>query len=528
MIRAVARPATAVEIPRVPVLPRDVPALTYLAATGFVLVWNVLLARQIAQSRGQSRGFIAVTALCGLLIAPAALVAIASSNAITGRAIHLVIWLWPFTLGLFTIQSAMAARSRLTSSFVTLPIFALNAVLFLGASVRLATLYTANIPAPIMAVEAAHASALGLVWGHEALWSPLAGQLPLLVPVFPTRWRLSKTLRAALSASAALTAIVVAVEYAPAARAIATFSQFAETPLQERPRGDLRFGLRILPLLRGMPPSVAVERDLPLADSLNAAVVMVRLTPRATGALSLDSLNAALAPLRSDSVLLAVSLDFDRNDGERYRQSPLAYRDRRLAALDRVVRRLRPDVLVPAAAPLGEGVLALSDIGTGWWFDYIGKAARETHRLRPRTRVAVAVSSFTGADSALYAWAVRSPDIDLVGFSFAPTFGGGASLAARHRVAQRWMTGVDKTHWVFATQSFPYIFGQRSQEEAMLGSLAWATRQLRVQVVVFDGAGDYEALTGLRTSGGQLRSAVTVLHRARRALEETAVAIVAQ
>ena len=67
--------------------------------------------------------------------------------------------------------------------------------------------------------------------------------------------------------------------------------------------------------------------------------------------MSLDSLNAALAPLRSDSVLLAVSLDFDRNDGERYRQSPLAYRDRRLAALDRVVRRLRPDILLPAAAP---------------------------------------------------------------------------------------------------------------------------------------------------------------------------------
>jgi hypothetical protein len=47
-----------------------------------------------------------------------------------------------------------------------------------------------------------------------------------------------------------------------------------------------------------------------------------------------------------------------------------------------------------------------------------------------------------------------------------------------------------------------------------------------VEVVVFDGAGDYEALTGLRTSGGQLRSAVAALHRARRALEETAVAVV--
>jgi hypothetical protein len=271
---------------------------------------------------------------------------------------------------------------------------------------------------------------------------------------------------------------------------------------------------------------VSLERDLPLADSLNAAVVMVRIAPRGTGALALDSLNAALAPLRSDSVLLAVSLDFDRNDRQRYRESPAGYRDRRLAAVDRVMRRLRPDVLLPAAGSLDEGVLAIGEIGTGWWFDYIGRAAREAHRLRPRTRVAVTASSFSAADSALYAWAVRSRDIDLVGFSFFPTFGGGASLAARHRVAQRWMKDVDKPHWIFATRSFPYTFGQRSQEQAMLGSLAWATRQPRVEVVVFDGAGDYEALTGLRTSGGQLRSAVAALHRARRALEETAVAVV--
>jgi hypothetical protein len=138
--------------------------------------------------------------------------------------------------------------------------------------------------------------------------------------------------------------------------------------------------------------------------------------------------------------------------------------------------------------------------------------------------VATTASSYTTADSALYAWAVRSSDIDLVGFSFGPSFGGGGSLAARLRVAQRWMAGVQKPHWVFATRSFPYVFGERSQERAMLGTLSWATRQSRVEVVVFDGAGDYEALTGLRTSGGRLRSAVATLDRARRALEETAVA----
>lgn len=508
-----------------PELPRDVSALSYLAASGFVLLWNVLLAGQIAQARGQSRGFLAITALCGLLIAPALLVAVASPNTITGRAIHLVMWLWPFTLGLFVIQSGLALRRRLISSFLALPIFAANAVLFLAATVRLATLYTANVPAHLLGIEAAHASVLGLIWGREALWSPLALQLPLLVPAYPARWRLSKTLRVVLSASAALTALLVAVEYAPGTRAVATFAQFADEPLQERPRGDLGFGLRILPTLRGSPPAVALERDLQLADSLSVDAVLVRMTPAGTGALALDSLNVSLAPIRSDSVLLVVSLGFDRDDGERYRLSPDAYRARRLAALDRVMRRLRPDVLLPAADPLEEGLMAVGDIGTGWWTDFLRQAAREAHRLRPRTRVAATASSFTTADSALYVWAVRSPDIDLVGFSFGPTFGGGASLAARHRVAQRWMTGVQKPHWVFSTRSFPYVFGERSQERAMLGSLSWATRQPRVQMIVFDAAGDYDALTGLRTSGGRLRSAVAALDRARRALEETAVAV---
>jgi hypothetical protein len=511
----------------VPELPHTVAALTWLTASAFILLWNILLAGQIAQARGQSRAFIAVTALCGLFVAPGVLVAIAAPNPITGRAIHLVGWLWPVTLALFVIQGALAVRRRLVSSFLAIPILASNVVLFLVASVRFASQYTSDIPAPISGITAAHASVLGLVWGREALWSPLALQLPLLVPAFPARWRLSKTLRALLSASAAVTALLVAIEYAPGTRAVATFGQFAGAPLQERPQGDLGFGLRILPTLRGAPASVALQRDLPLADSLGVSVVLVRVTPSGARALPLDSLNVSLAPLRTDSVLLAVSLGFDRQDRQRYAASPADYRDRRLAALEQVMRRLRPDVLMPATDLLEEGQLAVGDIGTGWWTEYLTAAARSAHELRPRTRVATTVSAFTTADSALYAWAVRSPDIDLVGFSFSASFGGGASLAARHRVAQRWMLEAQKPHWVFAARAYPWVFGERSQELAMLGSLTWATRQPRIQVVVFDGAGDYDALTGLRTSGGRLRPAVASLDRARRALEETSVAVIA-
>lgn len=507
-----------------PELPHSAAAITWLIASGFVLLWDILLAGQIAQARRQSRGFLAVTALCGLLVAPAVLVILAAPSTLTGRAIQHVLWLWPLTLGLFVVQSGMALRRRLISSFLALPIFAANLVLFLAACIKVATLYFADIPATILGVEVAHTSALGIAWGREALWSPLAIQLPLLAPAYPARWRISKTVRAILSSISALTALVVLAEYAPGVRAAATFDAFANEALQERPAGDLGFGLRILPTLRGSPPAVALERDLSLADSLSAGVVLVRVEPSGARATALDSLNTAMAALRSDSVLLAVALGYDRGDAELYRLSPSDYRDKRLAALEAIMRRVRPDVMIPAADPGDDGIVAASRVGTGWWMDYLARASREIHRLRPRTRVAFTTSAFTPADSALYAWAVAEREIDIVGFSFTPTFGGGASLAARHRVARNWMSGTSKPHWVFATRSFPFVFGEESQEHAMMGTLAWSTRQPMVRTVVFEAAGDYDMLTGLRTAGGRLRRAVAALNRARRALDETAIA----
>jgi hypothetical protein len=84
---------------------------------------------------------------------------------------------------------------------------------------------------------------------------------------------------------------------------------------------------------------------------------------------------------------------------------------------------------------------------------------------------------------------------------------GGASLSARLRLADRWMRRSTKEQWIFSARAFPRTFGEGNQERAIWGIVAWATSQAKVRAVIVDGAGDYEAVVGLRAPGGRLRPA---------------------
>jgi hypothetical protein len=185
--------------------------------------------------------------------------------------------------------------------------------------------------------------------------------------------------------------------------------------------------------------------------------------------------------------------------------------------LDRIVRRLRPDVVLPALDPATAGRDAIGDAGVDWWIDYLRLAADQTHRLRPRTRIGVATSSFSESDSVLYAWARSHPGIDLPGFSLAPSFGGGSALAARLRVAERWMRGATKPHWIFTARSYPFTFGEANQTRAVVGAFVWATRQPRISAFIAETAADHDELAGFRTASGRLRDVAASLGRARRA-----------
>lgn len=499
------------------------PPWIFVIASALVLIWNVALAARIARLRRAPRSLRSLSALAGLLLAPAVLIVLSTSSIITGRALLELTWLWPATVALFAIQSVLVLVRRMVSPLLGAPIVLYN-VLLLGAT---GARWMVSIGAPAgdawLALDAAWANALGLILGRAALWSAYALPLPLLAPVAPARWRASATMRGLVALSAACAGGLVLAELPPSWLAIRSYAELSQARLQERPRGDFVIGLRALPALRGAPPAVALRHDLALLDSTDAGAVSVLVDPAGVRSRAgLDSLARTLAQLRRDSLLLVVTLGYDANDGEAWRASPQAYAESRVDLVERLARSIRPDILLPADDPYTSGRRALGDVPVAWWTSYLTAASERARGINGRIRIGVAISAFSPGDSALYAWAsAPGSPVNVVGFSFFPSYGGGRSVTARLRTAGRWMRDTRKSHWVFAAGGFPMSHGERSQTAAVWGTLAWATRQPSVHGVIVDGAGDYEAMTGLRAAGGRLRPTASLVARAVVTLGET-------
>ena len=495
----------------------------FYVASVLVLLWDVFLAGQIAQLRRAPRFFRSVTALGGLLIAPAVLVAIASASILNGRAIHVIAWVWPLTLAIFALQAVYAVGKRLVTPFIGLPIAAYDLIVAASAFVRYEAYSGRDPSSAALAIAAAQSSALGLMLGRVALFSPFAVQLPLLAPAYPARWRISATVRGTLAVIATAFTILFVAQLPGAVVAVRSYGAYAQDRLQERPRGDFTIGLRVFPALTDAPPPLALRSDMALVDSVDVGAIAVVIDPSAARLAALDSLAHVVEEERRDSVLLIVAVGYDRDAREAYRASPSAHMRARLAAVDRIVRRLKPDIILPARDPYTEGTRVMGRVPLAWWEEYLRQAALNAHRVSNRVRVGVSASSFVGADSSLYAWASRSSSpIDVVGFSFYPSYDGGGSLSARLHVADRWMRSSSKTHWIFSAGAYPVTHGEASQARALWGTLAWATSHESVKGLIVESAGDYDALTGLRAPGGRIRPALAALERAVAAMAETA------
>jgi hypothetical protein len=503
-------------------LPRPSPATAYAAVNIVVLAWNLFTAGRIVNLGRGTTLFHALTALAALLAVPAIVVAAASSTILNGRAIYIIEWLWPFVLGVFALQALHALVRRRVSPFFGVPVALFDTMLFAAAAARFSSTVDPDLAAPVAALGVAHASVLAFVFGRDALVSPLFLQIPVLAPSYPAPYGGGRTLRIALTMWATVSLLLFAAEYPGAIHAAATFRAFAVERLQERPRGDLVIGVRILPALTGPPRALAMRDDLAVVDSLGAGAVSVVVRPPAgAGALALDSLARALEDERRDSTQLVVTLGYGGDDGPSFRHNPETYRRDRLRALDRIVRRLHPDLVLPALDPSVAGAEALGSVPAEWWRDYLRAAADQVHAASPGSRVGISASAFTPPDSALLSWAKAAPFIDVLGLSIAPSYGGGSSLVARLRESERWIRGAGKPVWVFATGAYPRLYGERNQAWALWGMLSWATAQREVAGFVVESAGDYDALTGLRAPGGRLRPALDLLVRARRTLAET-------
>ena len=503
---------------------RLLPAL-YVAAAAIMVMWDIVVAGRVSQLRRAPRTFAAITAFGGLLIVPALLIAYASASLLYGRAIQPVSWVWPVTTILFVLQATYALSRRLVTPLFGVPIFVYDLIIAIVAVSRYVVSKGFDPPDFGFALSAAQASALGFFFGAPALWGPEYLVVPLMSPSLPARWRFSRVVRGGVALGAAAIAGLILVEMPNAFQTNRSYTRYAKEQLQEHPEGDFDIGLKIFPDLKGPPPPLALERDIALADSLNVDAVSMVINPEGATLAALDSIAHTVDDRRGDSTLIIIALGYPADAAQQFRASPAEYTRKRVADIDRISRRLRPDILIPAVDPYGDGARAIGAQPPEYWTDYITRSARIAHFVNRRIRVGIAASSYGARDSTLYFWAAkRGSPVDVLGFSMMPGFDGATSLDTHMRIATRWMHAFPdrpKPHWVFSAGGYPVAHGEESQALALWGVLAWATTQSQIKGLVVTEAGDYDVLRGLRNAAGKYRSAVGAVMRAERGLKET-------
>jgi hypothetical protein len=496
----------------------------FFAISALTVAWDVMVLGRIAKNRQLPASFRGVSSLGALLLVAALLILIASSTISTGRAVHGVLWLWPVTLLLLAIQSMYALVKRLVSPLVGVPIALLNVILFASAVARYLEFRGATLGLGALAIGASDANTLGLLLSTPALSSPLAVLIPMAAPAYQARFRISGFVRGMFASLAMAWVMLLLVQLPPAVAAVTSYERYANERLQERPQGNFRVGVRILPTLKGPPPALALRQDLEVQQTIDGEVMHVIFAPEGAKAAAIDSLARAIEHLRRDSVLLVVTLDYPENATEMIRDSTDRYIRNRMIEVDRIVRRLRPDYMLPAREPYGRGIRAIGRQPLEFWQEYYTRATAVTHRAFPAIKVGVSIGGLTPDDSALFVWAAseESP-VNAVGFTLQPWFGGGRALEARLSTADRWINMVPdsrKEQWVWLAGGYPMAHGEESQERTIWRVLAWATAQPKMRGVIVGDAGDYSGETGLRAPGGRLRSAVGTVARAIRQLRE--------
>jgi hypothetical protein len=495
----------------------------HLALCLVIVVWDIVLAGRIARVPQAPRAFASLTGLAGLLVLPALVVALASTTVITGRAILYVDWIWPAVLVVFATQAVYALMRRLVNPAWGIPIAIYDVIIAAAGVVRYLASRGVEPPQPILLLLTAHTAALSLATTSAAIANPIYLNVPMIAPAFPALRAVTASFRALLSAVALGWSVGIAFQLPVAIKAVRSYHTHASDRLTERPEGDFAIGVKLFPDIGSPPPPPAVASDLALADTLTADVVGIVVVPDVTNQV-LDSLAHALDQLQRDSTLLIVTLGYRGKLLPELRRVSLDPRAR-IAAIRRVVRRLRPDILVPAEDPYGVGERLVGRLQLPAWEDYFTAAAAAAKAVDRRVRIGLSASSFDSRDSALYAWAAgpASP-VDILGFSFFPDRRGAEALDAYTRTADRWMSVVPpaKQHWVFAAGGYPLAHGEASQALAVRHTIAWGTRHPAVRGVIVYEASDYGAPDGLRATGGRVRPAAAAVARAIRALSEAA------
>ncbi|MDZ7631248.1 MAG: hypothetical protein U5K74_07850 [Gemmatimonadaceae bacterium] len=502
--------------------------LVALLASVLMLLWDVGLAGRLARVAEAPRGWAALTALTGLLLIPAALIRVIGSSLLDGRTVAALGWLWPLVLTMVTWQAVLTLARGLGARAFVAPIMIYDAILATAAWIEYASGSGIALPLWLHAVPTAMAGSIGYVAGPAALWSPLAFAPPLIAPAYRARWAVNASVRGLIALYAVTAIVAFSSELPLSIRAVQSFSRWTLAPLRERPPDTpLLVGVQVLPVLRGTPAPLALRYDIDLADSANVDAIAVTVAPGGATPRALDSLARALEKYRADSTLIVVTLGWDVEEALRVRFAPTAWERDRIQLVDQVVRRLRPDVLVPLEDPNGLGVQIVGTRAPADWQPILTQAAKTAHALRPRTRVLAEIATFDDRDSVLATWATTpASGMDGIGYILQPGFRGGVSLEARMQAADRWRAVRAKQglrasdEWVLLTAGFPWTQGEEAQDRGIWGVLAWASARPTIGGVIVGDAGDYDTRRGIRGPGGRLRLANTSLRRAIRGLSD--------
>jgi hypothetical protein len=496
----------------------------HLALSLIIVIWDVVLAGRIAQLRLASRPFAAVTGLCGLLLLPALLLRIATTTYITGRAVFHVDWIWPLVLVLFALQATYAVSRRLVNYFWGVPILVYNVAIAVTEIVRWGVAHGNGTANALAGLLNAQSTALAVVTQSPiAVTTPFFFLVPMIAPAFPALRRTTAGFRALVAANAFAWILAFIVWGVPGATSAGSaLEEHLDDRLRERPAGDFRVGLKVLPDIATPPSPGAARADMQLATSLGVRAIGLVIAPGAS-TLALDSVASVLSDI-DDSVTVVVAIGYKGKLVPELGSVPLD-EALRLRTIENVVRKLRPDILLPAEDPLAVGSRILGSQSVERWQSYYTSAARRAKAIDPRVKIGFSVSSYGIADSILYAWAAqRGSPVDIVGFSFFPEKQGIHDIVrAFEPAADRWMktTPPVKDHWVFAAGAYPLNSGDRMQARILWNALSWATDHPAIKGLMIYEAGDYAQARGIRAPNGRLRAAEKAVRDAIRQLKES-------
>ncbi|HJU90649.1 MAG TPA: hypothetical protein VJ672_14760 [Gemmatimonadaceae bacterium] len=498
-------------------------AVAHLVLSALVLLWNIVMAGRIATRHDTPPVLGALSAIGGLLVAPAVFIVWASGSLLAGRALYTIAWAWPLTAWIIAAQAIAALVLRRTAFPIGFAIAAYDVLLAVIYTLRFLVYQGDTVNDTVLGLAAAQAGALSVTAHPLAILLPYYIHVPILAPASPGRRGMGTVLRSAVAMVAGGWAATIAGAVLLSTQAVRSYAMFDGERLTERDKNEFTVGLKLFPTLSGAPSMLALSSDAALADSIGVGAVSVYITPDGAQGRALDSLARALEPVRAER-LLVVALDLASGSGPQEGTRVEQYLASRVQDVGRVVRRLRPDIVVPVVDPYGAARRKLGVISEADWKQYLTRSADAARGANPRTSVLAHVGGFTPQDSVLFAWAVTSgTPIAGAAITLRPWYSGATALRGRMDAADRWMqaTPPAKPVWVLEAGGFPTVHGDASLSRTLLGALAWATRRPTVRGVIVYEASDYQARMGLRAPGGRIRPAATSLSRAVRALGES-------